>query len=549
MKRISYALTALAMGLNISCTDETIVYQEKLQDDLVVENGETELAASVAFDDAGALDIFEEEELTGKSSKSMDDEPAGDHPLTLMARIKSPSSTLGATHVDVHGNYAYVSYNTVDETYLGAIDIIDVRDPNRPRLRSRLTYRNADVNSLAYADGYIYAVGGVDAETSVRATSNSFVAKISVSAARFNIGSIVYGFQPGNVATDVAIKGNSVWVSSGSGGSVTQYDKNSLEILDESPFADLRSVSVRNGKVAVLDAHQGIVFLDEELEIVKEIPIESDFPEAAKRTLDFYSGKMVVAEGEKGAGVYDADTGNLLQHVPLLDNTQRSQKNKIGLASDNVTNAVAVNDNILLMANGSNGLCLSEDKSDWIETFGIIALEGSINYVESRGDYIFAASGLEGLQILKLNRPNESLAARCADLPLYQGSANLNVNTGENLGYRGAKRLNRLNINGSLLLCGSWTANNNSHVNSNGLFELKGTLVVGRNNKRKNITVNSGATFRVEGNLTIYGDLILNDGATMEFLGDGSIVNIFGQVRRSGNAEVKGDFNDIRKKF
>ncbi|WP_299537026.1 hypothetical protein [Ulvibacterium sp.] len=549
MKRVSFALIAFALGSNISCTDETTVYQDKLQDDIVVENSESELEGSIALDDAGVLDIFEEEELAGKSSKSSDDELAGDHPLTLIARIKSPSSTLGATHVDVQGNYAYVSYNTADDTYLGAIDIVDVRDPNRPRLRSRLTYRNADVNSLVYADGHVYVVGGVDAETSVRATSNSFIAKISVSNARFNIGTIIYGFQQGKVANDVAISGNSVLVSSGSEGSVTMYDRNTLEILDETPFADLRSVSVNEDKIAVLDADQGIVFLDGNLEIEKEIPVGSDFPEAAKRTLDFYAEKMVVAEGEKGAGVYDAGTGNLLQHIPLLDNTLGNQKNKIGIASDNVTNAVAVNDDILLMANGSNGLCLSQEESGSIETFGIIALEGSINYVESKGDYIFAASGLEGLQILKLNRPSESLVERCAELPSYQGSANLNVNGGETLGYRGSKRFNRLNVNGSLLLCGSWTANNNSTINSNGLFEMNGTFVIGRNNKRKNIIVNSGAVFRVEGNLTIYGDLILNDGATIEFIGDGSVVNIFGRVRRSGNTEVKGTFSDIQNKF
>jgi len=550
MKRVAlFALGAIALGNVVSCTDETTVYQDTLQDDLVVENGEAELAGNVALDNAGVLDIFEEETLTAKTSKASEDELAGDHPLTLVARIKSPSSTLGATHVDVHGNYAYVSYNTADETYLGAIDIVDVRDPNRPRLRSRLIYRNADVNALAYADGYVYAVGGVNAETSVRATSNSFIAKISVSGARFNIGSISYGFQQGNVATDVAIKGNSVLVSSGSEGSITMYNRNDLEIEDEIPFSDVRSVSVNNDNVAALDATQGIVFLDENLEIIKEIPVGSEFPVAAKRTLDFYSDKMVVAEGDKGAGVYDALTGNLLQHVPLLENTFSDGENGKGSSTDNVTNAVAVNDDILLMANGSNGLCLSEEKSNTIETFGIIALEGSINYVESKDDYIFAASGLQGLQILKLNRPDNSLVVRCADLPAYRGSSNLNVNSGETLGYRGSKRFNRINVNGSLLLCGSWTANNSSTINSNGLFEMNGTFVIGRNNKRKNITVNSGGTFRVEGNLTIYGDLILNDGATIEFIGNGSVVNIFGEVKSNGNTTVLGTFEDVQDKF
>jgi len=49
--------------------------------------------------------------------------------------------------------------------------------------------------------------------------------------------------------------------------------------------------------------------------------------------------------------------------------------------------------------------------------------------------------------------------------------------------------------------------------------------------------------------LTIYGDLVLNDGATIEFLGSDSVVNIFGQVRRASTAEVIGTFDDVRNKF
>jgi hypothetical protein len=78
---------------------------------------------------------------------------------------------------------------------------------------------------------------------------------------------------------------------------------------------------------------------------------------------------------------------------------------------------------------------------------------------------------------------------------------------------------------------------------------MNGTMVIGRNNKRKNITVNSGATLRIEGNLIIYGDLVLNDGATVEFLGNTSSANIFGSVKRATNSTVTGTFNDVRNKF
>jgi beta-lactamase class D len=75
-------------------------------------------------------------------------------------------------------------------------------------------------------------------------------------------------------------------------------------------------------------------------------------------------------------------------------------------------------------------------------------------------------------------------------------------------------------------------------------FEMNGSLMVGRNNDRKNITINSNSTFRVEGSLIIYGDLILNDGATLEFVGKNSNVHISGKVRKAKTAKVKSNFKD-----
>ena len=354
---------------------------------------------------------------------------------------------------------------------------------------------------------------------------------------------IIYGFQEGFNSTDVEVTASTVVVSSGGNGTVTIYNKSDLALLTEAPFDDLRSVSHNNGEYAILDASKGVSILDNNLNITKEIAISTDFGTATKRTLDYKNDRIIVSEGTKGAGLYNATTGALIEYIPiLLDPSSES-------IEDKQTNAVATNEDVILMANGGAGLCLTEDQGDNTNLFGIIQLEGSINFVESKGDYIFAASGKQGLQIIKLNRPSESLANRCADLPAYSGSSNLTVNTGDTKEYRGSKRFNRITVKGSLLLCGSWTVNNNSTIDNDGLFEMNGTFVIGRNNKRKNVTVKSNATFRVEGNLTIYGDLVLNDGAKIEFIGDDSRVAVYGSVKKTGTTEVIGDFEDVNNKF
>ncbi|GAB5473711.1 MAG: hypothetical protein Mars2KO_18100 [Maribacter sp.] len=536
----------LALVFVASCSDETTVYRDQLEDDVAVEENATTLDNSISFDDAGVLDIFDEQRLSGKSSKA--DEQAGDYPLTLVAQISAPSYTgatnLGATHIDIDGDYAYVSYNTVEDGYAGGLDIINVSDPNNPRLTGRLYYTNADMNAIAYDDGYIYAVGGFDSEKSTRSEFNSLVAKIAVSGGRFNLGAgITYGFQEGFNATDVKVSGDRVLVTSGGDGLLRAYNKSDLTILDDVPYADLRSVALNNDKIAILDASTGVKIMNADFGVTQEINISSDFGNFAKRTLDYTDDMIVVSEGSKGAGVYDANSGSLLKYLPILINPE-------GVAEQNiVTNAVASNEGVILMANGGAGLCLSEDQGTDPDLVGIIELSGSINYVASKGDYIFAASGKSGVQVIKLNRPSTSLVEECSSSPTYSGSSSLTVNSGQDLAYRGSKRFNSITNNGELLLCGSWTVRNAVDINSNALMEMNGTLVVGRNNRRRDVTVDEGATLRIEGNLIIYGDLILNDGATIEFLGGTSSANIFGQVVRNGNTTVTGTFDDVRNKF
>ena len=123
------------------------------------------------------------------------------------------------------------------------------------------------------------------------------------------------------------------------------------------------------------------------------------------------------------------------------------------------------------------------------------------------------------------------------------------VNAGETAGFVGAKRLDNLVVGGELLLCGSWTVRNHINVQPGGLFELYGKLSVGRFSRRRNITVNEGSTLVIEGDVTIYGDLILNEGARLEFLGNASTMDVFGTVKRNGAVEISGTFRDVRDKF
>ncbi len=548
MRRNWIPVLLAAILFTTSCSDETTVYKEDLQEDVLVENNEAVLGSNISYAVSGVLDIFEEGGANSKSASAAKEEMAGDYPLSLVAQVRPPSypsrGELTASHVFVYGDYAYVSYNTAGEEYFGGLDIMNISNPESPRLTSRLIYLNADINAVTYDNGYVYAAGGVDAEKSVTATSNSFVAKLPAVNGRFDIdGGIQYGFQQGFNANDLRISGERLLVTSGKEGSLTIYSKSDLSILEELPYFDLRSIAMNEGKIALLDAGSGLKILDGGYQLLKEIPVSTNLGLATKKTIDYKGDRIIVSEAGQGAGVYSETTGSLLEYLPIMVNPE-------GLAEgDRVTNAVVSNDEVILMANGGAGLCLSEEKDGQLSPVGIVELEGSINYVQSKGDYIIAASGREGVQIIKLNRPSESLESRCESLPRYRGSAKLNIPAGQEYAFSGSKRFNNMKIDGSLLLCGTWTVRNNVLINTDALFEYRGRLIIGRNNSSKELKVASGATFRVEGSLTLYGDLILEDGATLEFLGTDSRVNIFGEVQIGDNVNVSGTFEDIRNKF
>ncbi|UCD60132.1 MAG: hypothetical protein JSV59_09565 [Flavobacteriaceae bacterium] len=548
-KRAPFLLMASIFFL-ASCSDETTVFVDEQQENLILENDFEKLSGSINFENSGVLDIFEDEQVTNKKFSGAKVDKAGDHPFSLVAQVSPPSLGgsifLTASHVDVDGDYAYVSYNKAGEEYYGAIDIVNVTDPHSPVVTSRLIYLNSDINSLQYSNGYLYAVGGLNKEASFTATSSSFITKIKINAGgTMDIGAgILYGYQPGDNATDVTVDGKDVYVTSGKNGSVTVYDVKDFAVKKEELFSDLRSLAYDNNKVALLDAGFGLRILDDNLNTEKEIPINSDFGTFTKRTVDFLDDKIVVAEGSKGVGLYSYSSGTLVQHIPISIDPNKE------VTGDVVNNAVAFNKDVIFMANGGAGLSLSEDRGSSASPYGVIQIDGSVNYVESKGDYAFAASGSQGLQIIKLNRLTQSLAATCTTLTEYDGTSKLVINQGQDIAFRGAKRFISIQVSGSLLMCGSWTVKNDVDIKSDsGLLEMNGNLLVGTNRKRKEIKLEEGTTLRIEGNLTIYGDLDLKDGSTIEFIGSDSVVNIFGEVKIGDNVTIAGEFDDVQNKF
>jgi len=275
MRKFGTLISFAAILMLSACADQTTYFVD-FADEFFLENSELKLESSINYDNAGVLDIYESDSASGTSGK-VNNDFAGDYPLTLVAQIDPPSyqgtTNLTATHVAIVDEYAYVSYNTAEDNYWGAIDIIRISDPTSPVISNRLFLVDIDANALAYENGFVYVVGGVDSEKSAQATSNSVTIKIAVENGRFNLAAgVAIGFQPGYNATSVKLLGNTVVVGSGKEGSMTAFSQNDLTTLKEVAFDDIRDIAIKDNALAILDASKGVSFLDTNFAVTSEIP-------------------------------------------------------------------------------------------------------------------------------------------------------------------------------------------------------------------------------------------------------------------------------------
>ncbi|RYZ62279.1 MAG: hypothetical protein EOO14_02745 [Chitinophagaceae bacterium] len=463
--------------------------------------------------------------------------------MELLGSVQAPvygSRTLKATHVEIDGSYAYVSYNTEGETYLGGIDIFNIASVSNPQLVSSVIIPDTDINSLYFSDNRLYFAGATDIYKLAGITDPAMVGWIELSGGK-PTGKTKYAYLPGQVTTGITVANNAVFATTGASGYFLSLDRDSLRQINSIASPDLRGVAAYNDRIAVLGGNSGIgIYNAANFSLNRTIALTADVPEA-KRTIEFNKNFLLVAGGKEGILYFNSDNGAKAGEIKLPAPTA-------GVSADDVvTNAVSNNNGLFFAANGAAGTYVCKANADnTLQLLGSINLDGSANYVKSKDNYLFVASGKGGLQIVKFTPPTTNTA--CNGLPAYTGGSNLNVNSNENLRYSGSVALQNVNVNASLFFCGNMTVSDNLNINSNGKMEVRGTLAAGAAGRSLNI--NSNATLKIEGDLVVYGDLRLNSGATLEFTGTNSSVTVYGNVYIDRtNAIVKGSFTDVKNKF
>lgn len=539
MRKI-YLVFAMSFAFLMGCNNDG--ENPSSQQNILISTDELALNARVSLDGAGVIGLLDPNVASGRTA-----EVASAIPMVLVAQVEAPrenGKTLKATHVDISGDYAYVGYNLEGDEYLGAVEIYDISVPTKPKITSQAIFKNADISSLEVVNGKLYIATAFDVDSEPGISSPAQLITVNVANGKFTsdfIKSELEGF----VANSVSKTTNHVAITSGSNGVVALFDNNQKKVT-ELAIADLRAAKYGNNVLAVMSGTDGIHILNpENLSQINKITTVSDLPQS-KRTLDMGPDVLFAAEGANGAGMYKLPSGELIKRLPIAMKPEGLEPDEI------VTNAVSFDKNLLFMANGGAGLGLM-DLADLgnIASLGVVDLNGSSNFVKYHNGHLFVATGAGGLQILELSKEEETPlpGISCENVTPYKGDANLNVNSNDNFRYSGSASFQNVNIGGTLLFCGSVAVQNSLNLNSNGVFEMNGTFAFGQYKKNNTMSINSNAVLRISGSAVFYGDLNLNSGANIEFVGSGNSITIYGDVRKGNNVTITGNFIDTEGKL
>jgi len=540
MKKNVYLLSFLAMSLLIGCDDNNDNKNDgQSSNNITITSDQSTLNKRLDLTNSGVISI-ENGALTGKSAETTNTS----FPLVQIAEVKPPTDasgrTLQASHVTVNGNYAYVSYIMRGDAYSGAIDVIDVSDPYKPKLVTSALIPNTDITSLTFSGSNLIIGAAKDVDKDIQLAGNPAIVFNMELSSGLLTDKLNTNYLDSRVTTDVAANTTNYFAVTGDNGSLYKISSSTKVIAGKAAVADLRSIALTSDKVVTLSGTKGVnIYNQSTLALQKSFTTSNDVS-GAKRTMDIDGTKLFVSEGPNGLGVYDINSGSKLQTIGITT-----------AGEDNVTNAVSFNDGYAFVANGALGLNVYQSATQ-LNLLGSVGIAGSSNYVKSSGNYIYVASGTGGLKIIKMEKPSTTFAS-CLTYGLYNQGKDLILNSNDVKSYQGATAINSAIINSGAVLthCGSIAIVNNLTLNSNGTFNMRGSLSQGKYQQSSptQLIINSGAKLVVEGSVVIWGDLTLNSGAKIEFVGNTSSITIYGKVTKGTGVTITGNYVDTENKL
>ena len=325
--------------------------------------------------------------------------------FTLKADVDPPSNmgtTLMATHVDIQDNYAFVSYNVQGAEYGGAIEVFDVSDIDDPQIISQAIFPTADINSVVYENQKLYFSGALEEFEMMDYDGPAFLGTLNLNAQmQITLFGIIIVDVKSYSSNSVTTTSDKIFITSGDQGSLTVFDKN-LNVLSSSDVFDARSVFVNSDHAFVLAGQPGTIHAFDLTTLAETATFDIGGANTPHSKSDIYATDEYIfaALNEGGMSMLHTD-GTIKQNIPKPETPIGEDDAK------HVTNSVSVNNTLVLMGNGESGIAAGEmitEDNDNITILGdmVFADMNSANFVTSKDDIVFVASGLGGLKILSI---------------------------------------------------------------------------------------------------------------------------------------------------
>ncbi|WP_405199995.1 hypothetical protein [Christiangramia sp. LLG6405-1] len=564
MNKRFFGLSLSAILLFASCEKNSISDGPSQESDFSIADA-SELSSAINFNETGVIGF-------ASISNNRNSDASTVFGIEQIASLDAPEVEgvkLRATHVDVKGDFAYVSYNKEGAAYLGAVDVINIQDKYNPVLINRMTTNIADINSLFVDTNDVLVITGASAKDNSGIGNRTIMAYFNlengnlpgtlvqeIDDIRVDINYNLEFGNPGNAGVHILPFNEYAISVSGDAGSITQFEYpgtlTAFDGISTEEIGGLRYAALSNNTLAVLSSVNGLMNFD----LTDGFNLKSQISTAplsaeSKRTIAWYGSNILVSEGTEGAGIYSFESNSKVSSLPLNTHPDAATIS----SEDAVTNAVSTDGNYVFMANGGAGLDilkLDEDLTPLAE--GIAEIEGSANFVQAKGEYIYVASG-KGLKILRIisvqdapdSSPEEFLS--CSDYPVFDGKKNLTVTPSTIESYSGVMNVKNLNVNGTLNFCGTLMIEKSANLSSGGEMNVSGAMYLGNNRSAENLTITSGSTLRVNGLVEIHGDLNIQSNGKLEFVGEDSKIYVGGTVKVHDNGAVEGEFEDLNDRF
>jgi hypothetical protein len=333
--------------------------------------------------------------LSGKRSNSTQ--------FAYVADVSAPvinGATLSATGIAFQGNKAFVSYhwNGAEGDFAGAIEVIDITNPNQPQLVSSLYFTDTDLNDIYVEGNKAYVVGGRSLSSSgynSNLTKGGIVEIIGLNGGYLTT-STIQSWLPSFSGNSIFKQGNNVYTTSGNTGGgafkVSLHPNNLLQVTD--------SDSYENSKFGVSNTSK-FIFLEGGSNAKLHIHNNNNFNPNSKNVINLdastspLDGKGVLFVENNQAYVSGGQFG--LFEFDLSNNSGTPVRTFITSGSGFV-NGVGADNEFVFVAKGHEGMYIL-NRNDFVQR-AVFSFVGSANYVAANGQNIFIANGVGGLKIL-----------------------------------------------------------------------------------------------------------------------------------------------------